>query len=221
MRRLTEAITQIKEICQKYGLTSTQFRYVCAEVRKALHLQVPKVPNKLPEFLTPAEIYHLLDTCKDTPFNSLLIEWQIFTGLRISETQKMQLEYIDFKNNTLKVVQGKGHKDRFVPITNNLLSKIKLFIGERKKGYLFEKTNGTPLRVRQLQNRINKEIKKAQFNKHVTVHGLRHTFACLCLSRGLSLDQTRDLMGHSSVKVTEIYAKITLQDLKAEFLRLM
>jgi site-specific recombinase XerD len=163
----------------------------------------------------------LLDANKDNYDDALLCEFLIFTGLRISEARKLQVNHIDMSNNMLKVVEGKGGKDRYIPITSNLLSKLRLYLGERKTGYVFAKRNETRYTVRALQYKIINCLEKSKIDKKLSTHSLRHTFGCLCLARGMDIMKIRDMMGHSDVKVTQIYAKCVLPSIKDEFLRLM
>lgn len=220
-RKLTEAINQVAEVSRNHSLTSKQFRYVTKKVREKLGLQMPKIPTRLPDFLTAAEVYHILNLAKESPEDALLIEFLIFTGLRIKEASDLLVQHINWGEHIIKVVAGKGNKDRFVPITTNLQSKLLLYLNERKTGYLFCKRNETKYTTRALQYRITYWLKQCNFAKQLSTHSLRHTFGCLALARLKDIKQVSVLMGHSSVKVTEIYAKIMLPNLRDDFLRLM
>ena len=128
---------------------------------------------------------------------------------------------LDFDNNQLKVVEGKGKKDRYVPLTTNVASKLKLLIQGRKSGWVFAKKNNKPYTVRAFQNRITNQLQLVGFDKKLHTHSLRHTFACLCLAKGLKLQDVQLLMGHSSIKTTEIYGRLELGTIKQDFLQLM
>ena len=219
--KLIKIIDQITDIVKKYQLTPTQFRYVCSQVRLNTNLVISKRAKKLPDYLSAAEIYTLLNIAMDDPLDGLLIEFLIFTGLRISEASKLMIQDLDYNSNQLKVVSGKGNKDRYVPLTNNIIHKIKLYLNGRTRGQLFSKTNDTMFTTRALQKRIKKRIDQAEFNKYLTTHSLRHTFACLCLARGMSIYDIKLLMGHTSIKTTEIYIHLELGHVKEHFLQLM
>lgn len=220
-KKKARIIDEVKNIVSRENLTPQEFRYIVKRVREQSKLQIPKKKKKLPDYLTPAEIYGLLESSKNNPERSLLIEFQIFTGLRIGETNNLMVHNIDWFNNQLKVVQGKGSKDRYVPITSNLQSKLKLYLNNRKDGYLFQKQNKKKYSKRTLQEWITKEIDKAEINKEIHTHSLRHTFACLCISRGISLENIQLMMGHTHKTTTEIYAKLELGAVKDQFLQLM
>lgn len=219
--RNQKAAQEIINVAKRYTLSPAQFRYVTRIARKDGGYTTPRRPKKLPDFLNPAEIYHLLNASKDDTFTNLLIEFLIFTGLRINEARNLQVRDLDRANNQLKVVSGKGAKDRHVPITNSLLQKLQLFLGERRQGYVFAKKDGKPYSKRALQKRVKSWIGRCGFAKRLSTHSLRHTFACLCLARGFSLEQVKLLMGHTNVKTTEIYAKLELGDVKEKYLQIM
>lgn len=220
-RQLTEAIKKIETVTRDAKLTPQQFRYVAKQVRVNVGLQVPKTNQTLPNYLTAAEVYALLEKAKDKPTDALLMEFLIFTGLRVAEAANLLVSDVHFSENVLKVSQGKGSKDRYVPITNNLQSKLKLYLNGRTSGYLFCKSNETKYTTRALQYRVTYWLKACNFNKELSTHSLRHTFGCLALARLKDIKQVSVLMGHSSVKTTEIYAKIMLPGLVDDFLRLM
>jgi len=86
---------------------------------------------------------------------------------------------------------------------------------------VFGKKDGKQYTRRAFQKRITNALNECKFSKKLHTHSLRHTFACLCLARGLDIKRLSVLMGHSSVKTTEIYARLELGDIKQEFLQLM
>jgi integrase/recombinase XerD len=220
-RQLTEAIKQIEGVTRNAQLTPQQFRYVTKQVRVNVGLQVPKLNQTLPNYLTAAEVHFLLDKAKERPEDALLMEFLIFTGLRVAEAANLLVSDVHFTEHVLKVSQGKGSKDRYVPITTNLQSKLLLYLNGRKTGYLFCKSNQTRYTTRALQYRVTYWLIACNFNKELSTHSLRHTFGCLALAKLKDIKQVSVLMGHSSVKTTEIYAKIMLPGLVDDFLRLM
>ena len=219
--KLQRIVEEIKPIINKYSITPEQFRYITKRLREDLKLQLPKVAKRLPDYLNPAEMYRLLEVSKADPFDYLLIEFLIYTGLRIAEARNLQVQSIDWDNNQLKVIQGKGSKDRYVPITPNLQSKLLLYLNGRKNGYVFSKSNNRAYSIRALQKRITKRLEQCEFSKKLSTHSLRHTFACMCIAKGFSKEHIQLMMGHSSIKTTEIYAKLELGPVKEKYLQLM
>jgi site-specific recombinase XerD len=220
-RQLTETIKKVETVARDARLTAPQFRYVCKRVRENIGLSIPKVSQTLPNYLTPAEIYNLLDKSKESANDALLMEFLIFTGLRVAEAANLLVTDLYFTEHVLKVTRGKGSKDRFVPITNNLQSKLLLYLNGRKTGFLFCKSNGAKFTTRALQYKVTYWLKQCGFTKELSTQSLRHTFGCLAMAKLKDIKQVSVLMGHSSYKTTEIYAKIMLPNLIDDFLRLM
>jgi len=221
--QLRHCINSIKDVKGKYHLTPEQNRYVDKMVRQELSMQMPKRSKKLPDYLNPAEIYKFRQICmrKKKGIYVMLSNLLIFTGLRISEARNLDIRDIDFTNNQLKVVQGKGGKDRYVAIAGGLLENIKHYKGLRDQGYLFINSKNKPYSIRRLQQMIEGIIAECEFNKKLSTHSLRHTYACMCLSKGMRLEDIQLLMGHSSIKTTEIYAKLELGSIKQQYLQIM
>lgn len=219
--KLQRVVDKVKPIINEAAVTPEQFRYITKRLREDLKLQLPKVAKRLPDYLNPAEMYRLLEVSKADPFDYLLIEFLIYTGLRISEARNLQIQSIDWNNNQLKVIQGKGSKDRYVPLSPNLQSKLLLFLRGKKAGHVFCKRNHRVYSIRALQKRICKRLDQCEFNKRLSTHSLRHTFACMCMARGFRLEEIQIMMGHDSRKATEIYAKLELGSVKEKYLQLM
>ena len=215
-------IDKVSSLKRKARLTPESNRYVDKATREKLGLQIPKKVKTLPDFLNAAEIWKLYDEAsKINNYTRFLVEFLVMTGLRIGEATNLLVHDIDFYNKQFKVRSGKGSKDRYVPITESLSHKIKLFLVKRKKGYLFSKSNETQYTKRALQYKVTKAIRKCDFKKKLNTHSLRHTFACILLSKGMSLKQIGLLLGHDSEKTTEIYAKLELGSVKEEYMRIM
>jgi len=220
--KLQKLVTEVADVLNKGNVTPQQARYIFKHVREKNKLQVPKTRSKLPDFLSEPEIWALLKNAGSKPFDAILIKFLIFTGLRISECNNLMIEHIDFGNNQLKVVSGKGAKDRQVPLGVQLGNELRMYLNGRNKGYVFIKpNNGRQYSVRALQMRIKKQLESLNSPKALHTHTLRHTFACLCLARGMSIEQIKLLMGHTDIQTTQIYAKLELGSVKGKFLELM
>ena len=216
---LRKIIDGIKLYISKYSITPQQLRYIFKEVRNEMGLTIPKTPKKLPRYLSPQEIYHFLDTAsKISARHRLFAEFLIVTGLRVNEARHVMLS--DFKdNNQLLVRVAKFGKQRYVPYTNSIYHKIKLYSGD-KVGYLWTSSKYKQLNKRTLQYWIEDIVKKSGL-EGVHTHSLRHTYACMMLSRGLRLEELKVLMGHSSIKTTEIYGRLELGEVKQKYLQFM
>ncbi len=217
--KLRKIINQTKEIINRNPIEPNQLRYVFKIVRTELGLIVPKIPQPLPRYMTPGEIYHFLQ-CADEidPKFRLFAELLIVTGLRVNEARHIMLS--DFKdNNQIHVRIAKFKKERFVPYTNSLHHKVKLYMGQ-KKNYLWTNSKNKLVSKRTLQRWIERIVLKSGLSG-VHTHTLRHTYACLMLSKGIRIEALKTLMGHSSIKTTEIYGRLELGDIKQQYLQFM
>jgi site-specific recombinase XerD len=102
------------------------------------------------------------------------------------------------------VRNGKGGKDRVVPLSGNLNQQTRLYVGDRRAGPIFERVT-----VRTLQRWYDQIIKAAGVDKKGGPHTARHTFATMLRAKGFSLEEIQGILGHSSRVTTEIYAKLT------------
>lgn len=219
--KLTVLIDDIIALKTLWNLTPEQNRYVDRQVRKKLGLVIETRPKKLPMYLTPAEIEMFLRAAQEiSPKHRLLCEILIFTGVRINELRNVDIRDLA-DNNQLLIKYGKGGKERFVPITDSLYHKVQLYAHGQKVGVLFANRQHQRYTVRMLQYMVGQVIEKAQIGKKLSTHSLRHTFACLCLAKGMSMEEVQVLMGHSSMKTTEIYARLELSTIKEKYLELV
>ena len=151
-----------------------------------LHLPSIKHEKKLPTVLSKEEVWRLLNSCQLLK-HKILIGLLYGCGLRCMEARSVRLQDLDFDRLQLKVVQGKGKKDRYVPLSKHLIRGLKTYIEvEKPKTYLF---NGQPLErsggdfdsrysQRGVQWAVKQACKSAKISKDVSVHTLRHTPAC-------------------------------------------
>lgn len=167
----------------------------------AYALESAKVPKSLPK---PASHKQIMQTLSGGGENALLIEFIYGLGLRISEAANIKVG--DIKSDWLRVT-GKGGKTRQIPIINELKTKIDRYLLERKpRVFLFEK-NGEPLSDNQLRYKIVRSFKGAGLK--ITPHQLRHAFATEMLNGGARIADISEIMGHSQMATTEIYAKLS------------
>ncbi len=137
-------------------------------------------------------------------------------GLRRSELLNLKLRDIDSKRMQLEIKNAKGKKDRMIPISENLLNKIKSYYRAYKPiKYLIEgQVAGIQYSATSLQNIFNKAVKKSKINTKFTLHCLRHSYATHLLENGTDLRFIQELLGHKSSKTTEIYTHVSMSSLK-------
>lgn len=136
-------------------------------------------------------------------------------GLRRSELLNIQLGDIDRERKLLIVRNGKGRKDRVVPISVRIIRMIDDYIGLIKpQWWLFEGREGGRYNEQSLQSVLKQALGKAKIGRPATLHWLRHSFATHLLESGVDLRYIQELLGHKSSRTTEIYTHVSNQSLQ-------
>jgi Site-specific recombinase XerD len=172
----------------------------------AKQIKAPKVDKRLPKFITYDELNRLLENA-DNYRDKLIIKFLFYTGVRVSELIKIKKSDIIFEEGFVKVY-GKGGKERIVPIPKELLNELKDYINKINTENIF------PLSSRQVERIIKNIAKKAGINKKVTPHVLRHSLATTLLSKGVDIRYIQEILGHSSLNITQIYTHVVPNQLK-------
>ena len=191
--------------------------YEEGKIKKEIAPQItcPKVPQKIPHFLSPDEAISVLKSYPQEIKYEELKDKALFcllygSGLRVSEACALTWANIDFKGRRLHVTR-KGQKDQWVPmpqLTIDVLQKLKNFDGENK--FIFgEKA----LHTRAAYEIVRQRGKKAKLLKQLHPHALRHSFATHLLTSGADLRALQELLGHASLSATQKYTHITTHEL--------
>ncbi|MGM9877561.1 MAG: site-specific tyrosine recombinase/integron integrase [Bacilli bacterium] len=182
-------------------------------------ISYPKVEKKLPKFVYYNDLLEIINESsngKDGIRDRLIIEMLYATGVRISELVNIKINDIDFNNKRI-VVCGKGNKERIVYYGDYAEEILKKYLETHKKNsenYLFINNKGGKITVRGVRYIIDKIMDRLSIKTHVTPHVLRHTFATDMLNNGCDIKVVQELLGHSSLKATEIYTHVTNERLK-------
>ena len=184
----------------------------------------PKKSKKLPryfEYNELEELFNVPDT--RTPLGQrdlLLLEMLYATGVRVGELVNIKVKDIDFSNKNILIL-GKGNKERFVQfgeycedILNEYLSDGRISLNTKDSEYLFLNNNGGELTERGVRFILDKLIKQTEINKNISPHMIRHSFATHLLNEGCDLLTVQKLLGHESIKATQIYTHVTTDRLK-------
>ena len=197
---------------RKHKLDYGSLRYIHRQVIKRAKLTIPRPGKKLYELPTSEELERFFDQIDD-PQIKLLFLLLHHSGLRVSEACNLKVSKIDFQNQTL-FITGKGDKDRLVPISSNLVEKLKLFLSGRNHIYLFESKLGTAYSTRRIEQ-LAQEIKtKAKITKKLTPHSMRHYYCTKLAEMGVNEDVRAMLAGHANSKTQEIYSHVGLAGTK-------
>lgn len=219
---------------RRYSALNQLFKYLIRQnilkTNPMLTMRRQKKEIKLPKFLTEEEIARIIAVYSDTNDikkfrNRLIIEMLYSTGMRVSELCGLPLKAVamskkdavnDYKFITIR---GKGQKERIVPLRKDVVLELQKYINlTAKKGqkYLFENDkNGAPITRRMVGIILKQAAILAGLNPDkVSPHKIRHSFATHLLHKGLDIREIQELLGHSSIDTTAIYAKIDTKKAK-------
>jgi site-specific recombinase XerD len=178
----------------------------------------------LPKALTGEQVQRLFAQIAHAMDRALFLS-MLRCGLRVSEVAQLKLEQIDWEQQALHILQGKGRKDRCVYMSPDLVASLHECLeqhpGDRAQGYVFwnRKRRQQPLSVKAIQKKMERYAKAAGII--ASCHSLRHTFASNLLEHGAEVVVIRDFLGHSQIASSERYAKISSQKIKQEYMRTM
>lgn len=178
-------------------------------------LPYPRQASRLPVVLAGTEVEALFDATRDLKYRTVF-QTLYATGMRVSEVCRLEFTDIDSKRGLILVRQGKGKKDRYVPLSPKLLQVLRdYFRVYRPKGpALFpggiSATHLDPDSVRQA---LRKVALDAGLCKDVTPHVLRHTYATHLLEAGVDVTVVQKILGHASLHTTQMYLRVTRRHL--------
>jgi site-specific recombinase XerD len=168
-----------------------------------------KTGRKLPEILAGAELRALFGSVANIKHRAILMA-TYSAGLRLSEVVHLRVSDIDSQRMVIRVDQGKGRKDRCVPLSEALLPILRRYWkAARPDHWLFAgQIPNRPLTQSSVQRVFSKAKTNAAIDKKVTVHSLRHSFATHLLERGTDIVTIQRLLGHRSLSSTQLYTHV-------------
>lgn len=174
----------------------------------------PRREYKLPNILNQEQIRHLLNSTSNLKYKCILAMFY-GTGLRLEEMVNLKISSIDSKKLEVKVIKGKGNKDRITILPESLLPELRsYYLKFRPKNFLFEgRRTGKPMGNGSMQVIVRNAMAAAGFEKGMySAHSLRHSFATHLLDQGVDLHTIKVLLGHSKIETTMVY--LHLQECK-------
>jgi site-specific recombinase XerD len=180
------------------------------------HIPFAKPPRTLPLVLSRQEVRQLLE--KIANFKHLAMLMLAYSGgLRVSEVAHLRVTDIDSKRMVIHVCQGKGRKDRIVPLSPLVLEILREYWRQtRPRDYLFPGGHDDqPITISSIQKVLTRATRAAGIRKRVTMHSLRHSFATHHLEAGTDLRTLQMLMGHSSLKTTSRYLHVSTDKMRS------
>ena len=183
-----------------------------------------KKSQKLPRYFEYNELEELLKVPDITkPLGQrdrLILEMLYATGIRVGELVNIKLKDINFNSKNI-IILGKGNKERYVPygeyceeILNKYINDGYKILNIKSNEYLFLNNNGDQITERRIRYILDQIIKKTSINKNISPHMIRHSFATHLLNEGCDLLTVQKLLGHESIKATQVYTHVTTERLK-------
>ena len=219
-----------RTIARKLASLRTFFKFMYREghirINPITAISTPKLDKKLPVVLDEGKVGRLIDsTLSDDPAglrDKAILETLYSTGIRVSELVGLDTGDIDHISGVIKVL-GKGRKERISPIGDRASSAIRRYLGSRNekkvrdKNAVFLNKSGKRITDRSIRRIIDKHIKMASINEHISPHSLRHSFATHLLDRGADLRSVQELLGHMNLSTTQIYTHVTMDRLREAY----
>lgn len=207
----------------KVRMSALRFFYWKTLKRRDLHfddLPLTKTPVKLPVVLSPEEVTRLIDGASNLKHRTMLMVLYA-TGLRRAELARLKVSDIDSKLMVIHVREGKGQRDRDLPMTEKLLGALREYWRwSRSKVYLFPSPwspsdREEPITPKSIYHACKEAAARAGLTKRIGPHTLRHSFATQLLDSGADLRTIQYLLGHSSLKHTEVYTHLSQRHMRA------
>lgn len=185
------------------------YEQILKRPRTYYQIDRPRKEFRLPVVLSKQEVEKIFRQIHNRKHHAILSTIYA-SGLRISEVIRLKIRDIDSQRMVLVIRQSKGKKDRQVPLSKQLLKELRTYYQLYKpKDYLFEGERGGAYSKSSIQQIFRKAKKGAGIQKKATVHTLRHSYATHLLESGTDLRMIQVLLGHNSVKTTEIYTHVS------------
>lgn len=193
----------------------------------ASDLELPRVEQRLPKYiLTNEEVQRILASIDTTEEEGIrdraMIETLYSTGIRRKELSNLTLYDLDVERGTVMVRRGKGKKDRLIPIGDRAMRWIGRYISEVRPKYIrsdseraiFLSPHGNAMNADQVSVIVKKCVEQSGIGKKGACHLFRHTMASLLLENGADLRFIQAMLGHASIRTTEIYTQVSIRKLK-------
>jgi len=169
----------------------------------------PKKSFQLPKVISEGEVAQIINACANIKHKAMLA--MIYSaGLRRGELLGLKIKDIDSKRMIISIRQGKGMKDRNVPLSQVVLEMLREYYKKYKPmEYLFEGQGGGQYSERSIELVLKKAVRDAGIEKNINLHMLRHSYATHLMEAGTHLRYIQELLGHKSARTTQIYTHVS------------
>ncbi|MDD5600245.1 MAG: tyrosine-type recombinase/integrase [Actinomycetota bacterium] len=195
-------------------------------------INIPGRKQGLYTYMSVSEIEKLFKNIE--PLNDMevrdrtIIELLYSTGARISEIENLRINDFNIENNEV-LVTGKGRKQRFVYLNSSAVYWVNNYMEVRNRlihskkdknisdNHFFLNKSGRKLSSRSIRTIVKKYVKKADIDKNITPHSIRHSFATHLLQEGAGIREIQELLGHENISTTQIYSHLNIKKLKRDY----
>jgi integrase/recombinase XerC len=215
LNRKISSLQSFYRFLQRQGVVTTN---------PARQLHALRVPERLPVYLRESETRNLLEEISFEPgfkgfTDRLICELLYQTGMRRGELLQLKETDVEWSLRQIRVL-GKGGKERLVPVSPELLERLRTYIGHKRElpaydhSHLLVLEHGAPLYPAYIYRIVNKYLSQITTLQRKSPHVLRHTFATHLLANGANIQAIKDLLGHSSLAATQVYTHNHIEKLK-------
>lgn len=225
-------------IARKLATLRTFFKFLCREevlkLNPARLVTSPRLDKKLPVTLSVDDVIRFIESPDtDTALgrrDRAILELLYATGVRVSELCGLNVDDIDFKNQSIRV-RGKGRKERIVPYGGKAQEAMEAYLGvrgqflseadeeSREPQVMFLNYQGTRISTRSVGRLIDKYVRIIADLRNISPHALRHSFATHLLNAGADLRSIQELLGHASISTTQVYTRVESARLRSAYAR--
>ncbi len=170
----------------------------------------PRLRKKIPSFLTVEEVKAMINTFdeeKELKYKTI-ISVLYFCGLRVSELCNLRVEDVSFYPPYIKVVMGKGNKDRLVPISDSIIPLLEKYVERYKPKVYFIESRGKSIHPATVFRIVKRAAQRAGITKKIHPHTLRHSFATHLIMNNVNVKIVQELLGHANLSTTSIYLHV-------------
>ncbi len=210
-----------RKICSLKSFYKFLKKEAFISINPAENIESPKIPKSLPKTISIDEALTLLNAPKSLRDRAVL--YLLYgTGMRVSELSDLNIENLDLKNRLIRIVEGKGNKDRLIPLPDLIIPIIEEYLHARRddnnSSALILNRSGQRLTSRSIQRLVKKYKEQTNLQeKKVTPHTLRHAFATHLLANSVDIRVIQELLGHASLSTTQLYTHVSLEHLRKSY----
>jgi len=225
MEKRTSPRKKAQQLIKYFRHEHPDYNYIKAvfrHLREELCVSAQTQPKKLPYVPTEDEIkkyYEVVWQGKNTQ-DMLIIKILLYTGIRVSELVRIKIDDIDFSQCQIKIIEGKGKKDRKVPFPKSFRETLTLHVEKARldrHSHLFESSWKKPYSDRGIRSMLEKYSKIAEMTHTVSPHQLRHFLFTWLKKKGIDDALIQPYSGHESRQSLEIYSKLSLSDAQQSY----